>query len=151
MWIKISVNERKCISNRDTHSLSLSQAAKIGLKAFTGARTRPHVTKPNAYSILKTPSPNGPNLAEITSPQTLGSTSWSPWDFAWQAASTVAVSTTAKDRPNSKHRTAMMIRRKHNPFIQSIMSRSVRMWMTKVRFCRCKNKIIAVKSAPTRM
>ena len=49
----------------NTHSLSLSQNAKIGFMAFTGAQTRPHVTKPNAYSISKTPNP----VTEIMGPQ----------------------------------------------------------------------------------
>jgi hypothetical protein len=63
--IKRRVNERKCVLNMNTHSLSLSQNAKIGFMAFTGAQTRPHVTKPNAYSISKTPNP----VTEIMGPQ----------------------------------------------------------------------------------
>jgi hypothetical protein len=44
--IKRRVNERKCVSNRDTPFHSLPQNAKIGFKAFTAAQPRPQQLRP---------------------------------------------------------------------------------------------------------
>ena len=55
--IKRRVNERKCVSNRDTYFHSLSQNAKIGFKAFTGAQTIPQQPRPpelNGSSSMRT-------------------------------------------------------------------------------------------------